>query len=78
MRRRAKRAIHDVDGGFVMAPMQTGCGSQLGLKCVTVMRHQITPNWTSISDARKNHGFGDPVDAEPGWDGQRWWIVCRC
>ena len=66
-----KRAIHDVDGGFVMAPMQTGVRITTG---VEMRDRDAPPNYTqldaSISDARKNHGFGDPVDAEP-WMGRR-------
>ena len=66
-----KRAVHDVDAGFVMAPMQTGVRITTG---VEMRDRDAPPNYTqldaSISDARKNHSFGEPVDAEP-WMGRR-------
>ena len=66
-----KRAIHDVDGGFVMAPMQTGVRITTGVE----MRDRDAPeNYeqldAAIADARHHHGFGDPVDDKP-WMGRR-------
>ena len=66
-----KRAVHDVDGGYVMASMQTGVRITTG---VEMRDRDAEPNYSqldaSIKDARHNHGFGDPVDAEP-WMGRR-------
>jgi len=66
-----KRAIHDIDGGYVMAPMQTGVRITTGVE----MRDRDAEMNTSqldaaIQDARSHHGFGEPVDAEP-WMGRR-------
>ena len=66
-----KRAIHDVDGGFVMAPMQTGVRITTGVE----MRDRDAPeNYeqldAAIADARHHHGFGDAVDDKP-WMGRR-------
>ena len=70
-----KRAIHDVDGGFVMAPMQTGVRITTGVE----MRDRDAPEHyeqldAAIADARKHHGFGEPVDDQP-WMGRRPTIV---
>jgi D-amino-acid dehydrogenase len=65
------RAVHDVDGGFAMAPMQTGVRITTG---VEMTDRDAAPNFTqldaAISDARSNHHFGDAVDDEP-------WMGCR-
>lgn len=66
-----KRAIHDVDGGFVMAPMQTGIRITTG---VEMRDRDAPPNYAqldaAIKDARLHHGFGGTVDPEP-WMGRR-------
>lgn len=66
-----KRAVHDVDGGYVMASMQTGVRITTGVE----MTDRDAPrNYDqldgSIKDAQNNHGFGAPVDDEP-WMGRR-------
>lgn len=66
-----KRAIHDIDGGYVMAPMQTGVRITTG---VEMRDRDAEMNFSqldaAIEDARSHHGFGEPVDAEP-WMGRR-------
>lgn len=65
------RAVHDVDGGFVMASMQAGVRITTGVE----MADRDAPfDYTQIdgavADARHHHNFGKPVDAEP-WMGRR-------
>ncbi|MCE2517072.1 MAG: FAD-binding oxidoreductase [Alphaproteobacteria bacterium] len=66
-----KRAVHDVDGGYVMVSMETGVRITTGVE----MADRDAPrNYAqldaSIADARAQHGFGAEVDKEP-WMGRR-------
>lgn len=65
------RAVHDVDGGFVMASMQDGVRITSG---VEMTDRDAAPNYAqldiAIAEAQHHHGFGAPVDAEP-WMGRR-------
>jgi len=66
-----KRAIHDIDGGYVMAPMQTGVRITTGVEMRDCDAEMNTSQLdAAIQDARSHHGFGEPVDAEP-WMGRR-------
>ena len=66
-----KRAIHDVEGGFVMASMQGGVRITTG---VEMTDRDAPPNYAqldgAIADAQSNHAFGAPVDDAP-WMGRR-------
>ncbi len=66
-----RRAVFDVDGGFVMAPMQDGVRITTG---VEMTDRDAPPNYAqldgAIKEARHHHDFGDTVDAEP-WMGRR-------
>ena len=65
------RAIHDVDGGYAIAPMQTGVRITTGVEMNDI---DAPPNYQqldlAIKDARYHQGFGAAVDAEP-WLGRR-------
>ena len=65
------RAVHDVDGGFVMASMQAGIRITTG---VEMTDRDAPPNYAqingAIADAQKNHHLGEPVDSEH-WMGRR-------
>lgn len=65
------RAIYDIDGGFVMAPMQQGVRITTG---VEFNDRDAPPNFRqaedSVADARANHGLGKPIEEEP-WMGRR-------
>ncbi len=65
------RAIHDVDGGYAIAPMQTGVRITTGVEMNAI---NAPPNYQqldlAIDDARHHQGFGAAVDAEP-WLGRR-------
>lgn len=65
------RAVHDIDGGFVMAPMQTGVRITTG---VEMADRDAENNYAqldaAIADARANHGYGATVDDKP-WMGRR-------
>jgi len=65
------RAIYDIDGGFVMAPMQQGVRITTG---VEFNDRDAPPNTRqahdSVADARANHGLGKPIEDEP-WMGRR-------
>ena len=66
-----RRAIHDVDGGYVMAAMQDGIRITTG---VEMTDRDAAPNYSqldsAISEAREIHDFGEPVDDAP-WMGRR-------
>ncbi len=66
-----RRAIFDVDGGFVMAGMQDGVRITTG---VEMTDRDAPPNYAqldgAINDATKHHHFGGPVDDAP-WMGRR-------
>ena len=65
------RAVHDVDGGFVIAPMQQGVRITTG---VEIAARDAPPNYSqvtrSVELAREGHDMKGEIDETP-WMGRR-------
>ena len=66
-----KRAVHDIDGGFVMTNMSAGVRITTG---VELAERDAKPNYRQLNDAvadvQHNHGFG-AATADAPWMGRR-------